>query len=258
MHNYCNRWCERCPLGHRCAINASRNTYVDEFEQALNLLDSPLDSGEKEALEEEASESAGQEEFTDYASYFPALEEDQDFDEEFERRQTELKDRIDSHPLRELSVQAAHCVEMVCERLQALLRDRPPPETDGLSWRQVIEAEKEEQQLNNFLDVLRWYRFPLEVKTRRALSGLLDDEEDEDEVQNDWNGSAKVVKIAIQHCAGAGRKLLEMEPRLEDDLFLLLGQLQDFESALDDTFPHAAEFIRPGFDTLGIKEDLGV
>ena len=148
---------------------------------------------------------------------------------------------------------------LVVERYFQLTKDAEETPAEGLSWRQQQIVEGEQHRLQNFVDVLRWYRYPLQVKTHRAVNGLLEDDfEDEDPVQNDWNGTAKLVGVFASHCEKAGRGLLEKFPALEDELLLLLKSLQELQQELHQTFPRASEFIRPGFDTLGISEDLGL
>lgn len=41
-------------------------------------------------------------------------------------------------------------------------------------------------------------------------------------------------------------------PALEGELLLLLSSLQKYLKLMNDEFPEALKFIRPGFDTLNI------
>src|SRR5262249_11536347 len=61
------------------------------------------------------------------------------------------------------------------------------------------------------IDTIRWYAGVIPAKVGRALHGAANDERfvDEDPVQNDWNGSAKVARLAIAESIGAWRTLFE-------------------------------------------------
>jgi hypothetical protein len=97
------------------------------------------------------------------------------------------------------------------------------------------------------------------AKVHRALHGLAeredlpakveDDEHDEDVVQNDWNGSAKVARLIIAESRDAWRVVMQAGGAASDspltELVVLLNQL---DAGIADHFPRAMEFLRPGFD----------
>ncbi|MDR9443157.1 MAG: hypothetical protein RI842_10605, partial [Schleiferiaceae bacterium] len=59
-------------------------------------------------------------------------------------------------------------------------------------------------------------------------------------------------------CPKAAEALLFHLPQLEDPGLAFLAALETWEQNLRQQFPHAPDFIRPGFDTLGIEEDYGL
>jgi hypothetical protein len=88
------------------------------------------------------------------------------------------------------------------------------------------------------------------AKVHRALDGRdrhqYGDIPDDDPVQNDWNGSAKVALISLERSEAAWRVIGqatadEVAAALAD----AVGALRRL--ALIE-FPHAMSFIRPGFD----------
>jgi len=75
-----------------------------------------------------------------------------------------------------------------------------------------------------------------------------DFDENEDEIQNDSNGSAKVALIGIDRSIGAWAKLYELFPDQSDTILDILLQLDRLKKKIDITFPNAQHFKRPGFD----------
>jgi hypothetical protein len=100
------------------------------------------------------------------------------------------------------------------------------------------------------LDTIAHLAIPISSKIHRALSGYVTrDDERDDEVQNDWNGSAKVARTAIADTTIAWETVLAVgETPADSPLRKLIGLLQELDAALAQRFPRALEFVRPGFD----------
>ena len=72
---------------------------------------------------------------------------------------------------------------------------------------------------------------------------------DEDPIQNDCNGSAKVARLAIAESQRAWDTLLFVGQAPPDARLRQTRQLLDRrDEGLARRFPHAADFVRPGFD----------
>lgn len=99
-------------------------------------------------------------------------------------------------------------------------------------------------------DVYSW-SMTIAAKTHRAIGSfeLNKDEEIEiDPVQNDANGSAKVVLLAIEQSTAAWSTIAQdgvLEPGL---VKYLADELTFLEDELRERFPFAMAFVRPGFD----------
>ena len=106
--------------------------------------------------------------------------------------------------------------------------------------------------LREALETIGWYAGMVSAKVDRALNGLaeqdgLDDEEDP--VQNDWNGSAKVARMAIAESQQAWDTLLLVGQAPPDaPLRQTREQLDRIDAELASRFPQAMAFVRPGFD----------
>lgn len=102
--------------------------------------------------------------------------------------------------------------------------------------------------------MLRWYEHQIYVKIARALHGLYDefDQEDfvDDPVQTDANGSAKVALIGIERSMAALGNLLVVFEEHEDRILDLLVLLEYTKRHVEETFPAARKFQRPGFDFM--------
>jgi hypothetical protein len=101
------------------------------------------------------------------------------------------------------------------------------------------------------LDTISWHDFLLYVKMARAISGQLeqDDDEDEDPIQTDPNGTAKLVRLLLKESRDAWEVLAQVGPGDHDDLAHgMIERLEELDELVEARFPHAMEFIRPGFD----------
>jgi hypothetical protein len=101
------------------------------------------------------------------------------------------------------------------------------------------------------IDAIAWHSGMISAKVCRALHGLADRGRfaDEDRVQNDWNGSAKVARLAIAESLGAWKILFEAGDTPPDaSIRQTTRLLEGIDRDLQDRFPLAMDFVRPGFD----------
>jgi hypothetical protein len=107
-------------------------------------------------------------------------------------------------------------------------------------------------QVRAALDTIGWYANLMPPKVQRALVGLAECRSgvaDEDEIQNDWNGSAKVARLAVAESQRAwDTLLLAGEAPADTPLRATRALLDRIDRELAARFPRAMEFIRPGFD----------
>jgi hypothetical protein len=89
------------------------------------------------------------------------------------------------------------------------------------------------------------------VKLYRALDGRDRDDEviDDDPIQNDWNGSAKVALICIERSGAAWRVIAASTA--EETPLAIADQFRDLGQEVEREFPGAWRFVRPGFDEPG-------
>ena len=78
---------------------------------------------------------------------------------------------------------------------------------------------------------------------------------DEDPIQNDWNGSAKVARLAIAESQRAWDMLLLVGEAPPDARLRQTRTLLDrIDRGLESRFPNAMDFVRPGFDEPAIAD----
>ncbi|HEX6186763.1 MAG TPA: hypothetical protein VFZ40_01675 [Pyrinomonadaceae bacterium] len=266
IHNYCDRWCERCQFTSRCAVYAieqadpdsddsqARDITNEKFWRKLHEIfqataDMIVDWAAKNGVDLDSMDCEG------------ALAEHDREVEEAERD--------------ELS-QAAHAYAGSVEawfKHEFTRETSIYDDTTGAS-----ESEADEITVADAIEVIRWYQFFIAVKTFRAISGsnrfagqevedealsfdCFSDEAGDDEdldfdavlarsAKIDSHGSAKVALVAIARSAAAWRSLQISLPEKSDTIQPLLVELDQLRRSLEARFPRVREFIRPGFDEL--------
>lgn len=244
IYNYCDRWCERCPMTSRCL------NYAITEENLGDLSD--RDMSNKVFWEKL------QEIFQLTMEMVTELAEEQGIDlddidveavaEEEHRRRVEAKNHELSREAREYS----DLVERWFDQDESLLEQRQDDLNTivqlGLGGNEPYE---EADSINDAIEVIHWYQHQIYVKLMRALTHdeVLEAIED-DLVQNDSNGSVKVALIGIDRSIGAWGKLREHFPESGDDTLDILIHLDRLRRKTEHLFPYARDFVRPGFDTL--------
>ena len=181
---------------------------------------------------------------------------------EHEQREQEA----DEHQLAELARQYAMTVqEWFAEEFvtEQNVHDDMMVDADGAAEIDVAAAA----------EVLRWYQFFVAAKVIRALMSrtlsdhslvettagdnpfaeTVEDEDDDfdaapDYVQEDGNGSAKIGLIAIDRSMAAWHAMEMCQPGKSDSIAPIVAELERLRWLLEEEFPDARGFIRPGFD----------
>jgi hypothetical protein len=124
---------------------------------------------------------------------------------------------------------------------------------DWLSARETSLEHHQDRIVREAFEVAAWDCHLIEVKVHRALSGRDEAEHgeamDDDQIQNDWNGSAKVALISMDRSIVAWNTLAAAT--VDPDAAAIAQRLHSLRSELERTFPDARKFVRPGFDDVG-------
>lgn len=242
IHNYCDRWCERCTFTNRCAVGESESSLSSEEKDITN-----------KAFWNKLAENFGEAmALLQKAAYEHGIDLTMTEKQKKEYRETTKRKRKESreHPIGELSWQYTELVMKwlenngVKENLDALLQ------RVTLGIQTEAEGMQQTETIEECLSVIQWYEHFIHVKFMRALMGKMEDEgwEIENGFQRDYDGSAKIAMIATDRSMQAWSRLYQLMPGEEDALLRLLAMLQKIKSLAETEFPDAQKFIRPGFD----------
>jgi hypothetical protein len=220
---YCDRWCERCAYTSRCSAFACQvaAAMCGDFEQGLELAvgaPHPVD-GEPEPVPTWLEELLN-------------IEMTAQDRAELDRQEAARDARTQAAPL---TVTATRHMRLA-HRWLTSRRDRASAAADPV----IAEA----------LEIVAHDCFLVGAKLRRALDGRdrsrHGEEPDENPVQNDWNGSAKVALISLERSEAAWRVIAHA--RRDPAAEMLAEAVRDLRRAVDEEFPNAMSFVRPGFD----------
>ena len=268
VSDYCDRWCERCPLAGRCRLRSFElelgdladpaDTEADRrarFWRALKTVYGVDPGGELRPADAETVESVWSGDAESAEIYEEAETDDWDPDP------PEFVPRRPNHPLAEAAKRLA---------------------VDHLKW---LREHGEAAQIAcdaaavhpcgvtpaDALDVVRWYGVQLGPKLQRAANGAAKAEDrDGDELgrefaARDRDGSAKVALIDAERAFGGWTVLRDVLPAaLPARRAEFAAEIADFQRRLatlraeiDRAFPGARTFIRPGFDDGTLESDDG-
>ncbi|MCD4832176.1 MAG: hypothetical protein K8R31_00125 [Bacteroidales bacterium] len=221
VHNYCDRWCERCPFTSKCGSFALSEGFNDDQE----------------------SKDIENEKFWDDLKivFEVTLEMLKEQAEELGIDLDNLDDVDYKHEVVENDT-----VKMSKDYGIAILdwiKDNNK-EINNLGKRLLLINENEVLKFQDAVEVIQWYSLFISAKIHRAFMDYgIDDEDNYDNL-----GSAKIALIAIDRSIAALGYLLENMPSFEDDILNFLAKLSKIKKYVLTSFPTAMEFKRPGFD----------
>ena len=242
VYNYCDRWCERCPLTSRCL------TYAMEQEDAGDPASRDITNRafwqRLEGILREAHEMLD-EILRERGIELPP--------EDAEAEQTLLQRRRDAHehPYAVAATEYAQGVtawfETAAPRFQARGEALESQHRMGLS---TVDPKADAERLGDAVEVIRWYQHQIAVKIMRAVGSRAREVAIEDELdQSDADGSIKVALLGMDRSMAAWTELLRQLPEEEDRILPLLVTLNRLSRDVEAAFPNARAFVRPGFDT---------
>jgi hypothetical protein len=243
VYNYCDRWCERCPLTSRCLVYATEQQEEAVDPAARDIRNRAFWEGLEgifrethEMLDEMLRESG--------IELTP-------LDAETERALRRWQDEARNHPCAVAASEYGRAVEDWFKQAEPCFQAR----AEALASQHRIglpaaDPESDTRRLQEATDVLRWYQHQIAVKLMRAAgSSRREDELDLEFDRSDADGSAKVALIGIDRSLGAWSEVLRQLPEEEDRLLPLLAALSRLRRDVETAFPNARAFARPGFDT---------
>jgi hypothetical protein len=232
IYNYCDRWCERCTLSHKCL------TYAHEQEIKEECNDPETNDIDNEKFWEQIRLSF---EVTLDMIYEDAGKLGINLDE---LPDVEDQEHVDS-PVEKLASQYGIVLCKWLETHSDMLRQK----ADQLLM--IYNNQDVALKFADALEVVKWYCFYISAKVHRShfdLDSRLQEEDPDDDPLWDNRGSAKIAIIAVTRSMEALSVLYPELKDYEDDILKFLSMLSQIKRQMLATFPTAMEFKRPGFD----------
>ncbi len=239
IYNYCDQWCEKCPQTSRCLnYQIGEEDFGDPETRDIN----------NEVFWNKMSEvmQTTMEMLCDMAE---SMDIDIDSLEIDTAKENENKELSESHEIcrmaREYGDKAGDWIESSEDIISGAGYGLPQTDQDITDAGSAGEA----------MEVIRWYQHQIYIKLMRAVSGLTDEQDDENKMYaSDSDGSAKVALIGIDRSIAAWGSMNRIFPGIGNheikDILIYLGGLKKM---VESTFPNARNFIRPGFDTYDLN-----
>jgi hypothetical protein len=223
ISEYCDRWCERCAFTERCsayAVSTALGMCDGDFAAALELTIGAPRSRD------------GASELTAHEALLADCEPTEQQLAEIGKEMEERDERIDESPLTTdalvLSMLTAACLRKHHDTL----------------------GSHHDPHVREAFEIAGWDSHLIGAKLHRALDGQDEAEYgtlgDEDPVQNDWNGSAKVVLLSIERSIAAWEAIAAATS--DADAAAIAHRLRALRVDVERTFPNVRKFVRPGFD----------
>jgi hypothetical protein len=243
ISEYCDRWCERCPLTHKCAAFA-RESDPEEIDAHSRAVEQAMEDLRVELSLPEPPEGPWLEEIIRAPE--PTDAERQDIDRDYDQRCARVRSDPTMIVASDYSIDAYTWLKLYGEptgaRAASLLSEHGhSPESAVL--RMEVEG------VLDAIEVVRWDSMLIAAKLRRALGGKVDGDEafGADPAQTDWNGSAKLTLLLIERSEVGWRLIARWAPEC-DIATQLANTLGALRVEVERAFPMARRFIRPGFD----------
>jgi hypothetical protein len=220
IFNWCDRWCERCKQTDHCMLyktsaQLSSDTPEQFFKTLTMIFEATMDMlkeyFEKNEIDFESSK-------------------DSIFEDEYKKKKSLIRKDECVVLAKKYGKQVKHWLESLEKR-------------DALA----MEIRMQDEMLSDCMDVILWYQYLLEAKMQRAIMAQKDEEEEMIDPY-DSLGNAKLLLVSIERNIGAWGYVYQLFKDDEDEILDILVCLQKLDRKVEQAFPQARAFIRPGLD----------
>ena len=230
IYNYCDRWCERCPQTLHC-LNFSLSEEKFSDPEARDIRNEAFWKKLSETLQEamEMLKEAGKKWGIDIETLDSASDT-----ESMRANDEAAKKHVVSRAAKSYGKMVGDCFK----------------EREGLFF-ETADGAPEGVDFEEALEVIQWYQYFIAAKVMRAIRGKKEEDEEEgDEFPSDSDGSAKIALIAIDRSIGAWAVISHYDHRYAEEALRMISLLDPLRQAIEQTFPRARPFLRPGFDRI--------
>ncbi len=237
IHNYCDRWCERCAFIDRCTMGVieqkrwakGKDWEPEDFFRELEKMYPFHENRMAEWMEENGIDP---EELEEIELPEPDLKTQQ-LEEEMHQRATQYAKPV------------MHFFKQHDAGLKARGIDLNGEAHDG-------RDTHDRSAMADAVEVVHWYMHFMHAKACRAVGGIEDMHDDfiwDSPEQSDANGSAKITILAIERSIAAWELIRRHWPEQSAAIVRFELELKRFRGRLERLFPKWRAFVRPGFDT---------
>lgn len=220
IHNYCDRWCERCTHTRFCSVY--------KMEKEMELDENDTDDSNKKFWE-------------DIGLMFKVAakllqEKMKEFDINPEELPKDIEPEEDPKDHKTVVLSNAYSKGVA----DWFKRRRSEVESKFELFKNIDERKATE--IADAYEIIQYYFIMISTKTYRCHLPA-----DED-FMDDALGSAKIAVIIIDRSTASWLKVMEFFPEWEDEILGFLKQLAKVKKLILQKLPNAMDFKRPGFD----------
>jgi hypothetical protein len=243
IHNYCDKWCERCAFTSRCSVFAAAE--ADRREPRTR------DLSNQEFWDEMSSCLVDTLEMVRERCRELGIDPDEPPSEEYWAEEARVEEAVREHPLSAAAMDYCVRVSEWFKSSEKLLKAKEDEINlkARLQLPNARDPKAEASELTDLLEVVMWYHTVIVSKVRRAVFGTVRGvPECIADLPKDSDGSAKIALISIDRSMAAWTKLRAHFPEDRDALLDFLVRLDRLRRGIEKEFPKARAFVRPGFD----------
>lgn len=244
IYNYCDQWCEKCDLSHKCLTHVMGLKFR---ERGGFKPDRSLGGGDKglyaqlkvffKMMKEIMKEIADERGIS-----MKEMCESENLDESFMLRKKgswPMSDELMALGDKSELVRVGVIYGALGERCLEILYKMFKKEANGDTSRYEKDPD---------ISLVDWYIALIECKLRKAVCDFHASAQECFLLDNEFDAAAKIALIAAERSLLAWKNIQERFPVLKDKIehiFLVLNQLL---KDIEQQFPNARAFLRPGFD----------
>jgi hypothetical protein len=243
IYNYCDRWCERCQFTSRCLnctlVEAQFGDLQenDEFNEAFWQRFSEMLQNTLAMVKEMAKEKGID---------IDSIDTENSCNNEATIQKKSLADLI-SHT----SKNYAKSVDDWFNSNEYLFYEKE----DEINRIHLMVSQnnpvKEAANINDAIEIIRWYQYQIHVKLNRASKSASEEESiDYSDFPKDSDGSAKVALIGIDRSIFAWNILSLYFSKQKTQIINLISLLENIKNRVEIRYPCARDFVRSGFDEI--------
>ena len=234
IHNYCDRWCERCAFTSRClnfALCEEEHANPETRDLNNEKFWNKLNDNFKVIIE---------------MIYTLAKERGIELDEtelkEIKKAQCKKDEDVRNNVLARAGIQYINMAQSWFDSAEKLFQQKE----DELNLHASCGIPghlTEALNIEDSTEIIHWYQHMIYAKICRALHGDDLDFEGAEEFPRDSDGSAKVTLIGIDRSIVAWGRLMDQFPDREKSILDICVHLEKLRKNVELTFPNARKFV---------------